>query len=113
MFAEPQVQRRQLPQFRTAQRCQLALRVSQQAIEHGRVGFKSGWVSSAAVQMVLKETELKVSHMAIGRILKALHYKQIGRANRGYLQEGGVQPNLWNLNDQAIVSHYARDQGYE
>lgn len=83
------------------------------AIEAQRQGFKGGWVSSAAVQAVLKEAEVKASHMAIGRILKAMGYVQVGRAPRGYLQEGGVQPNLWHRDVNAQIYKYGHDQGYE
>jgi len=83
------------------------------AIEHGRPGFKNGWVSSAAVQTVIKENELKVSHMAIGRILKFMGYTMIGRAARTWYQEDNKQPNLWALSPDAQVNQYGRDQGYE
>lgn len=84
-----------------------------QAVEQQRPGFRAGWISSAAVQLTLKGADIKVSHLAIGRILKAMGYHQIGRAQRAYMQEGSVQPNLWALSTEAQVAFYGRAQGYE
>lgn len=83
------------------------------AIEQQRPGFRAGWVSSSAIQVVLREAEVKASHLALGRILKGLGYAPVGRAPRGWLQEDGKQPNLWSTDANAQVGNYGRSQGYE
>lgn len=83
------------------------------AIEHDRAGFKGGWLSSAAVKIVLKETDQKLSHAALTRIIEQLGYVKIGRAGKPYVQEEWVQPNLYNRNPAAQIGDYGRVQGYE
>lgn len=62
LFAQPQVERRKLPQLGPAQRRELALRVGQQLIEHGRV-------EQAAI---LAGVEQQVAHPAEGGALQML-----------------------------------------
>jgi len=83
-----------------------------EAIETNQPGFRAGWVSSAAVGMVLDAAKIKASHPTITRIIEGMGYKKIGRAGGRYLQEDMKQPNLYNLDASKVVGGYAADQGY-
>lgn len=83
-----------------------------EAIEMNRKGFKGGWVSSAAVQMIMREDGLRLSHPAVGKALKSLGFTLIGRASAAYFDEDMKQPNLYHLNPLAQIGDYSVVQGY-
>lgn len=66
-----------------------------EASESGRVGFKGGWVSSWALEQLLKEKGIKVSPPKRGEILRAMGYRSIGRAGRAIQSENNMRPALW------------------
>lgn len=82
------------------------------AVESGLPGFRNGWVSSAATAKLFRAEGLHMSKHALRKSIENLGFSFVGRAGRGYLQEDGIQPQLFNSNGNAIVSAYAFDQGY-
>lgn len=82
------------------------------AIDSGRLGFKNGWISSAAIAMVFAELDIKCSNAALGRILDKMSYYKIGRAPQAIIQEGYKQPNLYHRRRDADVNEYKSSQGY-
>lgn len=82
------------------------------AVEEGRPGFKGGWISSAAVEELIKTEGLRGSHIARGNAIRSLGYHFIGRANSKLYEENMKQPNLYSIYKDAKITNYVRDQGY-
>ncbi|TGU93054.1 hypothetical protein EN794_031785 [Mesorhizobium sp. M00.F.Ca.ET.151.01.1.1] len=87
------------------------------AVDDLRNGFRAGWVNTSAIASMLREHRKDAKPRTIGEALKALGYRLIGQAGRGYFQDDATNPNkrgvLWNTNPLAVAANYGRDQGYE
>lgn len=82
------------------------------AVEEGKPGFKNGWLSSVQVSRIIKEDGIRIGPQALKRVFEGLGYFNIGRSSRAFMQEGGVQPYLHNLDKNAPNGNYGADQGY-
>jgi hypothetical protein len=84
-----------------------------EAVESALPGFRGGWVSSVKMMELFREHDLRApTPVIISRIMGELGYRRMGRAARGFIQEGGRQPNLWSKLPNAQVATYGSDQGY-
>ena len=63
VFVQPQIERGHLPQLGAAQRCQLAMRIRQQAVEHGRVE-EAAILSKRTVRTIIYMTARSVSQQS-------------------------------------------------
>lgn len=66
-----------------------------EAVESETIGFKGGWISSYALERMLKERGFKISRPRVGSILTELGYRQWGRATKAIMVEDGKRPVLW------------------
>lgn len=84
------------------------------AVEAGRAGFRNGWVSSVAVNNLVKEFGQRVAGArSVSNALHNLGYRQVGKASRVFAQEfAPYQTTLYSKVDGAIASNYGNDQGY-
>mgnify|MGYP001411254224 CR=1 FL=1 len=88
-----------------------------ESVEDRRNGFRTGWISTAAVAALLRDQRRDAKARTVGDALKALGYHRIGQAGRGYFQDDPVYPNrrgwLWNIDPLAVVANYGSAQNYE
>ena len=85
-----------------------------EAAEGDRVGFRGGWVSTWALDQLLRERGLRVSRPKIGEMLRDLGYDCFGRASRTIMRENGQRPVLWYRGGGAAsltLDDYLRAQG--
>lgn len=84
-----------------------------EAAESDRVGFRGGWVSTWALDRLLRERNLRVSRPKVGEMLRDLGYSQFGRASRPIMREEGQRPVLWYRGNVSglDLSHYFEAQG--
>ena len=83
-----------------------------EARESERAGFRGGWVSSYALDALLRERGIKCSRPKRAEILRELGYMNIGRSCRPILREDGQRPTLWTLRlENATVEGYIAAQG--
>ncbi len=69
------------------------------AVETDRYGFKGGWISSYALDELVREKHMRISRNKISDILTGLGYRKIGRASKPIIMEGGTRPVLWHYKD--------------
>ncbi len=83
-------------------------------IEDGTPGFRGGYVSSIAATNRLKAmTGKSVAHNTIAKILEALGYVPIGRAERAYFAEDATaRATLYATRADMSVSGFGVTQGY-
>ncbi|UCI30514.1 DUF5906 domain-containing protein [Mesorhizobium sp. B4-1-4] len=88
-----------------------------EAVDDQRNGFRAGWINTAALAALLREQRKDVKPRTIGDAIRALGYRSVGQAGRGYFQDDVVFPNrrgrLWNIDPLANVANYGRSQSYE
>ncbi len=66
-----------------------------EAVESGSRGFSGGWISSWALDRMLRDRHLRISRPQVAEILTNLGYQKWGRAPRPILQEDHKRPELW------------------
>lgn len=82
-----------------------------EAVDSETVGFRGGWVSTWALDKLLKEKQLRLSRSKISQILNDLGYFKIGRSPNLILREEGKRPILWNKDENSDVNNYKLKQG--
>ncbi len=85
----------------------------QHAVETDRLGFRGGWISSKAFDVLMDERRMKVSRNKIRDILESLGYRRIGRASKPVSFDGGDRPVLWykGMDDETTDAYIASQQG--
>jgi hypothetical protein len=66
-----------------------------EAAENNTVGFRGGWVSSWALDKLVRDLNMRIGPKRIPRILASLGYERFGRASKQILQEDGKKPVLY------------------
>lgn len=86
-----------------------------EAVDSGLQGFRNGWVSTVALNVLMKDTGHRATGpRSVSNALKNLGYVNIGKATKPYLQEKlPFQATLYNRKIAVNISQFARDQGYE
>lgn len=82
-----------------------------EAIENNRFGFRGGWVSSWALEQLLKDKGYKISMPKRGEILRNMGFNNMGRSPRAILREDGNRPTLWKSGVPGNVEDYFAEQG--
>lgn len=67
----------------------------QEAVDSEEPGFRGGWISSAALDRMIRDRGIRISKPRLGEILTELGYTQWGRCPRPIMREGGKRPVLW------------------
>lgn len=87
-----------------------------EAVDSDRQGFKNGWISTYAVELLLKESNIRMARQKIGDMLEACGYKSIGRATKNIIFEGDKRPVLYveakKWAGNLTVDDYQIAQGY-
>lgn len=86
-----------------------------ECVDNKMQGFRNDWVSSCALNSVLKEAGHRApGPRAISSALKNLGYHTIGKSTKVFMQEKmPFQATLYSKNAIAQIAQFARDQGYE
>lgn len=66
-----------------------------EAAENNTVGFRGGWVSSWALDKLVRDLNMRIGPKRIPRILASIGYERFGRASKQILQEDGKKPVLY------------------
>jgi len=84
-----------------------------EAAESDRVGFRGGWVSTWALERLLRERNLRISRPKMGEMMRDLGYRMVGRASRPILREESQRPVLWYRGSDAgaDLAQYLEAQG--
>lgn len=88
--------------------------IIQEAIETRQQGFMGGWVSTLAINNLIKRNDLKPpGPRVISLILENMGLYKIGRAGRLYFNESPtVRTVLYNYSNSAIIDDYGIMQDY-
>lgn len=86
-----------------------------EAAESGVVGFRGDWVSTFALERLLRDKGFRISQAKRGEILRNMGYTQICRAPRPVLREESRRPVLWKRGAHGTLQDYltAQGPGYE
>jgi hypothetical protein len=82
----------------------------EEAAENNTVGFRGGWVSSWAMEKLLKNRGVRIGRNKYHDILSDLGYERCGRAGRVIFQEEAQRPVLYKK--PGVTGDYERAQGY-
>lgn len=85
-----------------------------EAVESGKPGFRSPWISSTAVTALVKDLRLRISPVRLRAALESLGYVQWGRSTVVIMAEGGTKPVLYvkkGFEDQGVTD-YLISQGF-
>lgn len=92
-----------------------------EAIKENQVGFRGGWISSVAIDILFKRKNLKVPLNKRRLILEEIHYLPVRRLNKASPVDGGKRPMLYaslerrdllNMkNSMEITASYLEAQG--
>jgi len=82
-----------------------------EAIESDTVGFRGGWVSTWALEQLLRKRGHRVSRPKMGEIMRNVGYQQAGRSSRAIIREDGQRPMLWSTTGGGTVDDYVKAQG--
>lgn len=84
-----------------------------EAAQDNTVGFRAGWVSSWALDKLLRDRGYKIGPKRVPTILEALGYKKAGRATKPIIEEDGKKPVLYKLPSVTDgIDGYGRAQHY-
>ena len=87
-----------------------------EAISNDLAGFRNGWVSTAAIARVFRESDMKTVPVGntIAKAMRELDYHKIGQG-KAYMTDDPLHPEkrpvLWNVAKNADVSQYGAAQG--
>jgi hypothetical protein len=81
-----------------------------EAAEDNTVGFRGGWVSSWALDKLMRDRGIRIGRNKVLSILEGMGYERFGRTANPVMQEDGKRPVLYKRPD--AVSDYARAQNY-
>lgn len=88
-----------------------------EAVESESVGFRGGWISSWALDKLLRSHNYKIGRPRVASMLTDLGYIQWGRAPRPILREDSKRPVLWcrpeSVNDDFTQYLSAQAPGYD
>lgn len=83
-----------------------------EAVESEAVGFRGGWISSHALDRLIRERGFKVARPKIGTILSEMGYTSWGRSPRALMREDGKRPVLWCIGTPTMTYAEAQGPGY-
>jgi hypothetical protein len=85
-----------------------------EAAEDNTVGFRGGWVSSWALDRLMRDRGIRIGRNKHGKILEAMGYRRFERAWQPIEQEDGKRPVLYKLPSAPgeTVDDYCRAQHY-
>ncbi len=83
-----------------------------EAVESDSVGFRGGWISSHALDRLMRERGFKLARARLGTILTELGYHQWGRSARPIMREDGKRPVLWCKGQPSMDYVEAQGPGY-
>lgn len=66
-----------------------------EAAQDNTVGFRGGWVSSWALDKLVRDINMRIGPKRIPKTLASLGYERFGRASKPILQEDGKKPVLY------------------
>jgi primase-polymerase (primpol)-like protein len=75
-------------------------------------GFREGWVSSWALEELLRRKGFRISRNRQSEILRDLGYAERGRSSRAILEEDGKRPILYRNREGGEFSDYLKAQAY-
>lgn len=81
-----------------------------EATEDNTVGFRNGWISSWALDKLLRDRGLRIGRNKLAGILGDLGYEQHGRASSPIMLEDGKRPMLYKR--PGVTGDYELAQGY-
>lgn len=88
----------------------------QGAVERQEAGFCKGWISTSAVNRLLREKGKSAHAVSIGKAISNLEYHRIGQATRAHLWDDPQSPNTRPVLYHRLLgvdpSLYADAQGY-
>lgn len=83
-----------------------------EAVESEQPGFRGGWISSHALDLLLRDRGMRIGRSKRGDILREMGYQPVGRASSPIFREGGQRPNLWRMGGGKMdVDAYLNAQG--
>lgn len=81
-----------------------------EAAEDNTVGFRGGWLSTYALDVLMRERGFRIGRHKLIEIITDLGYVLHGRATAPIMQEGGKRPMLYRLPD--VTGDYSVAQMY-
>ena len=83
-----------------------------EASEDNTVGFRGGWVSSWALDKLLRDRGIRIGRNKQSAIIEEMGFFRIGRAHNFIMQEDGKRPVLWSRDADADPADYCAAQNY-
>lgn len=83
-----------------------------EATENNTAGFRGGWVSSWALDRLMRDRGIRIGRNKLSDILRDMGYHQIGRSAAIILAEEGKRPMLYAQDASAVVADYPDAQNY-